>query len=338
MRKVRRAGREQFFPVLATREGNLKLPPALLLDSVFRSSPGTRAKLFRRLVPYLFASTPAASTALCEFSSLAQYEAAYARLALFLGQPGKTPSPGEVEFLRAIMHRPFQHSGTIPSDDYFFLTAFVSILAPQRVVEIGTLTGFSAAIIAASLRRQPQADRAKWVDTIDTASNCFIDKTRPTGFEIEESFPELASMIRLHVPCDSTIVAELAKPGELEIVFIDADHQHPMPLLDLLRVAPYLRRGGWIVLHDIQLGTKARKANGTDPTLRWGASEGAELLFDSWPFRKVSGGNIGAVQLPDEKSALIPFALRLMSVPYEIKGGSARAVHHALLESFAALV
>ena len=71
--------------------------------------------------------------------------------------------------------------------------------------------------------------------------------------------------------------------------------------------------------------SRARKADGADPTLRWGAPQGAELLFESWPFRKISGGNIGAVQLPQEKSALIPFALRLMSVPYEITGGSARA-------------
>jgi hypothetical protein len=72
--------------------------------------------------------------------------------------------------------------------------------------------------------------------------------------------------------------------------------------------------------------------------LRWGAAEGAELLFESWPFRKISGGNIGAVQLPDERSALIPFALRLMSRPYEIKGNSARTVDRALHRSFEALI
>lgn len=206
------------------------------------------------------------------------------------------------------------------------------------MVEIGTLTGFSAAIIAAALRRQAREDSARWVDTIDLAPRCFIDQTRPTGFEIAEAFPELASMIRLHIPHDASVVSELAEPEELEIGFIDADHQHPLPLLDLLRLAPYIRRGGWILLHDIQLASKARKANGADPTLRWGAAEGAELLFGSWPFRKISGGNIGAVQLPHEKSALIPFALRLMSVPYAIEGGSARAAHCALHRSFDALL
>jgi hypothetical protein len=241
------------------------------------------------------------------------------------------------------MHYP----GTIEASDYFFLTAFVSILAPQRVIEIGTLTGFSAALIAAAIHRQsgnndgagpPSGRREIGVDTIDLFPQCFIDKTRPTGFEIAESFPELASMIRLHIPHDSTIISELAAPGELEMAFIDANHQHPFPLLDLLRLAPYIKRGGWIVLHDIQLGTMGRKAKGADETLRWGAAEGAEWLFESWPFRKISGRNIGAVQIPDEKSALIPFALRLMSRPYEITGGGALAADRALRLCFNALV
>lgn len=338
MRKVRRAGRRHFFPALDTRDGSLKLPAAVLLDSVVHTSPGARTKLFRQLVPYLFAPAPTASTAVCEINALPEYEAAYARLAAMLQQSGKISPPGEVDFLRSIIERPFQYFGTIPSSDYFFLTAFVSILAPTRVVEIGTLTGFSAAIIAAALSRQPPAESPRWVDTIDRVPDCFIDSSRPTGFEIAEAFPELAGMIRLHVPHDSSLVRQIAAPDELELVFIDADHQHPLPLLDLLRVAPCVRPGGWIVLHDIRLATKARDANGNDPTLRWGAAGGAELLFESWPFRKISGGNIGAVQLPNEKSALIPFALRLMSVPYEISGGGARSTHAALHESIAALV
>lgn len=338
MRKIRRVGREFFFPVLATRDGNLQLPIALLLDAVSRASRGDRLTLFRRLRPYLFAPAAAPSTEVCEINSLAEFESGYARLAGMLGRVGKTPPAGELEFLRAIVNRPMQYSGTISASDNFFLTAFVSILAPQRVVEIGTLTGFSAAIIAAALARQPQKKIPRWVDTIDLLPKCFIDTTRPTGFEIAESFPELASMIRLHIPHDSTVVSKLADRDELEVAFIDANHQHPFPLLDLLRLAPYMKRGGWILLHDIQLATNARKAAPDDPRFRWGAAEGAELLFESWPFRKISGGNIGAVQLPEEKSALIPFALRLMSVPYEIKGGNAQAVHRDLHRSFDALI
>ncbi|HVF70717.1 MAG TPA: class I SAM-dependent methyltransferase [Chthoniobacterales bacterium] len=338
-RKMRRAGRRRLFPELDRHEASLKLPLAVLLDAIYRASPGSRVKLFRRLLPYLRAADSSATAETCHIESLADFASGYARLATMLGRAGKIPPPGEIEFLRTIVDRSStQHPGTIASDDYFFLTALVSILAPERVVEVGTLTGFSAAIIAAALRRQCTDDAVKWVDTIDLAADCFIDQTRPTGFEIAESFPELAPVIRIHTPQDSTLVSKLATPDELEIVFIDADHQHPLPLLDLLRVAPYIRPGGWVVLHDIQLGTKAREANSRDETLRWGAAEGAELLFESWPFRKIGGGNIGAIQLPNDKSALVAFALRLMSLPYEIKGSRAEAIHRALHRSFAALL
>jgi hypothetical protein len=132
MRKVRRTGRQHFFPVLVTRDGNLKLPPALFLDSLCRASRGGRLKLFRRLMPYLFAPPAASSTEVCEINSLAEFESGYARLAVMLGHAGKTPPPGEIEFLQSILSRPMQYPGTIAASDYFFLTAFVSILAPQR--------------------------------------------------------------------------------------------------------------------------------------------------------------------------------------------------------------
>ncbi len=144
------------------------------------------------------------------------------------------------------------------------------------------------------------------------------------------------------------MLSELAKREELEIVFIDANHCHPRPLLDLLRLAPYVRSGGWIVLHDIQLGTLGRKAIEAGPTsgnqvffdavVKRGAPYGAEWLFDNWPFRKISGGNIGAVQLPDDKSALIPFAWRLMSVPFEVTGKAATRARRALYRSFGELI
>jgi hypothetical protein len=128
-------------------------------------------------------------------------------------------------------------------------------------------------------------------------------------------------------------VRELAGRDELHFAFIDADHRHPRPLLDLARLTPYVRSGGWIVFHDIQWGTMGRKAVEAGQTLRWGASYGAEWLFDRWPFRKISGGNIGAIQLPDEKRALVPFALRLTRLQFEITGKDARRTPLALYQS-----
>lgn len=261
----------------------------------------------------------------CAFSSLATYETDYAKLGALLDQPGITPPVGEIDFLRRMLQRPRPHPGAIGAEDYFFLTAFASILAPRRVVELGTLTGFSAALLAASLARRHGHDSAG-IDTIDTRAQCLIDETRPTGFEIAELIPDLASSVRLHTPNDSSHVRQLAHRDELELVFVDANHCHPYPLLDLLRVAPFMRGGGWIILHDIRLGSA-----GTDSPF------GAEWLFQRYPWRKISGGNIGAMQVPADKCVLVPFALRLIAVPFEVDAARGRRLRSALLEALADL-
>jgi predicted O-methyltransferase YrrM len=286
------------------------------------------------LLSSLFDPGPTARAEVCEFNSVAGYQKSYAQLATILGRKGKAPPPGEIEFLDSVRHRPIQHPGSIGLSDYLFLTAFVSILAPQRVLEIGTLTGLSAAIMAAALSRQHGNETSAQVDTIDVRAQCLIDETRPTGFEIPTLIPSLTSMVRLHIPHDSSFVRELAKRDELEFAFIDANHQHPRPLLDLLRLTPYMRSGGWIVLHDIQLATIGRKAVATGQSPRFGVQSGAEWLFKEWPFRKISAGDIGAVEIPPDKSALIPCALRLMSVPFEIPDEARARTRRTLYKSF----
>ncbi|MFZ3373984.1 MAG: class I SAM-dependent methyltransferase [Chthoniobacterales bacterium] len=316
----------------------MRVPVVILFGAVRHASLGFQTQVFGHSLRSLSAPRLTAPAEICEFNSLADFESAYVRLAGMLGRAGTTPSPDELEFLRSIAERRPITRRSIGQGDYLFLTAFVGILAPQRVVEIGTLTGFSAGVIAAALRRRHGTDGASWVDTIDIRAECAIDKMRPSGFEIPELFPELVSMIRLHTPADSSVVSQLAGRDELELAFIDADHRHPLPLLDLLRLAPCVRGDGWILLHDIQWGTIGRKAAEAGQKLHWGSSYGAEWLFDRWPFQKISGGNIGAVQLPEQKSALIPFTLRMMSIRFETAEKQARSTRRALYESLGQLV
>jgi len=337
LRKVRRAGRE-FFGVDRAIAAAMRVPIVILFGAVRHASLGFRTQVFGHALRSLSAPRPNALAEVCEINSLADFDSGCARLAAMLGHAGRDPLPGELEFLNSIAKRRTSYPGNIGPSDYLFLTAFVSILAPQRVIEIGTLTGFSAGIIAAALARRHGSDGASWVDTIDINVECAIDRTRPSGFEIPETFPELVPLIRLHVPRNATFVLQIAKRDELQVAFIDADHRHPLPLLDLLRLTPYMQSGGWIVLHDIQWGTIGRRAAEAGQTLRCGASYGAEWLFDRWPFRKIRGGNIGAVQLPEQKSALIPFALRMMSIRFETGEKQALSTRRALYESLGQLV
>jgi Methyltransferase domain len=287
-----------------------------------------------------------------EFKSFEQFEIKYRLLADELGRPGKIPPPGELDFLHAMVDRDdIRHPGGIGSRDYFFLTALVSILAPRRVIEIGTLTGFSAAIIAAAIHRQHEAvptgagmlpqsrDRSSiTVETLDADTHCCIDQARPIGFEIPELIPELASTVRVHTARHSDFVRELAAREQFGLAFIDADHRHPWPLLDFLRIAPHLQDRGWIVLHDIQLGTYGREQCASGHPVEGVTPYGAEWLFDRWPFRKIRSLHIGAIELPPRKDTLIPFALDLMNEPFEITGKSAQRARCEVYQSFTALL
>src|SRR5688572_9103221 len=108
--------------------------------------------------------------------------------------------------------------------DLLFLHALVNVLAPERVVEIGTLSGFSAAVIAdAVAQHHPPDSESVVVDTIDLNPQCLTDRTKPVGSAIPQLVPDLADRIRVHAGKDARHVAKIARAGELQLVFIDAD-------------------------------------------------------------------------------------------------------------------
>jgi hypothetical protein len=276
--------------------------------------PGRRFEVVRRVRGAIQQEKPAGAARyfdVGEFKSFEQFEIKYRQLAEELGCPGKIPAPGELDFLHAMVDLDdVRYPGGIGSRDYFFLTALVSILAPRRVIEIGTLTGFSTAIIAAAIHRQhgaglPPGRREITVETIDAHTHCSIDETKPIGFEIPALVQDLAATVRV---------------------------------LDVLRLAPYVQGGGWILLHDIQLGTYGRNEREAGQSLEGGTPYGAEWLFDAWPFRKIRSFHIGAIELPARKIALVPFALDLMGQPFEVTGKAAERIRRALYRSFIDLV
>jgi predicted O-methyltransferase YrrM len=289
-----------------------------------------------RLVLASFASLPPAlEPVVCKIPALESYNDGLTKLAGWLSRPMPVIQTERSGLLRLLAYQR-NCSGAIGVDDLLFLHAFVSVLAPDRVVEVGTLSGFSAAVIADAVAQHQRPESASIiVDTIDLNQRCFTDQTQPVGFEIPRLVPDLASRIRVHAGKDASHLEQIARAEELELVFIDADHQHPRPTLDLIRVARFVRPGGWVVLHDIELGLLGERMRAAGLTLEYGAPAGAQWLFEAWPFEKISGGNIGAVRLPTDVRDLVPFALAMLRIPSELEPLPNR---RTLDEFFAALV
>ena len=247
-----------------------------------------------------------------------EYATAYAKLAVAIGGREKTPPLEEWQVIRQLLNKRANPSGSLGPADCFLLAAFVSIIRPRRMIEIGTGSGFSSALLASIMQLQEPNLRAPWLDTFDVQTKYFGDATLPVGFEIRRLIPEFPELVRVHAPGESSLVGKLTDKNELELVFIDGNHQHPCVLLDLLRIAPYLRGGSWVLLHDIRLGTLVEESRHTAAPLPFKAVFGAEWLFNDWPWSNIDGGNIGAIQLPQHKKALQRFARSMMKRPLEV--------------------
>ena len=267
---------------------------------------------------HLFPRHKPAPAARIDFRDYADYASRYKELAIVLGHPERNAHENDLNLIRGLMAKRTPREGSLNLADTLFLAAMTSILSPERVIEVGTGTGFSSAVFATMLQDRIGAAGTPVVDTIDANEQYGGDATVRTGADLATLIPELASSVRVHIPRQSDFVDQLARPDELEFAFIDANHQHPCPLLDLLRLARVTRPGGWIALHDVALGSLVAAAECAGKPLPFPGPYGAEWLFESWPFAKVKSGNSGAVQIPPRKREIQRVVSTLMKLPFEI--------------------
>jgi predicted O-methyltransferase YrrM len=221
---------------------------------------------------------------------------------------GISADPDALTRFTAWYSPPDDARGAVLLDDALFLFDMIQCLRPQRMVELGTASGVSTAVLlkAMAAAHGREASAGDWsVQTYDLLSHCYWDSSIPVGYAVNIMAPELASRAVFHAPGVAADIARDFGPaaaGPLPLVFIDACHQHPYPVGDLLGLLPALAPGAWVILHDINLPARAAEYElRTGGKVHWG-ERGAKLLFDHWPYEKLTGcggvPNIGAIRLP----------------------------------------
>lgn len=193
----------------------------------------------------------------------------------------------EAAFLWDILERAAQHE-----------------MSSLAAVEIGTASGLSSALIGLGLE---EVTRGNWcLDTYDIMETCYFDRTRSAGSAIQAIVPSLVDRIRVHHNSNARDAARQHAPESVAFVFIDADHRHPSPAIDLLSLLYVLSPGAWVVLHDLELD---RLSRGTDAS--GDSQSGPSELFHAWPHDKVrdtgstlSPSNIGALQMPQHPTSV----------------------------------
>lgn len=100
---------------------------------------------------------------------------------------------------------------------------------------------------------------------------------------------------------------------KLDMVFIDAGHSHPHPLIDLLCVIPYLHDESIVLLHDV---VDYMRPNA------WGES----FIFEAWKYPKYRNINVfakdikeeelGMIEIPKDKNKLQEMLLTVAQLPF----------------------
>jgi predicted O-methyltransferase YrrM len=199
--------------------------------------------------------------------------------------------------------RPPWVQGSLSFADTRYLFRSVLACRPPLVVEVGTASGFSTALLCYALSVVNQA-RSNYADykvvSYDLATSWYCDPGRRVGdaARVQLSHELLANVVFRNPATVADAKLELGH-DHVQFCFIDGNHRHPWPTLDLLGLLDCLAPGAVVVFHDINLPV-------IHPEF---ADWGAKYLFDDLTIDKSFQAdddvpNIGSVTVPPDKEAL----------------------------------
>jgi predicted O-methyltransferase YrrM len=201
---------------------------------------------------------------------------------------------------RLYASRPEWVIGTVSFYDARFLFTRALEAGTNLVVEIGTASGFSTVFLCHALDLASKANVIGpdfEVISYDLSTRFYADESRGTGDAARELLePELLEHVVFRSPATACTVPMHHAHETLSLMFLDANHAHPWPTLDLLATLDCLLPGAEVVLHDINLPVR------NDGFPVWGVKH----LFDDLDVHKDVDSvdplpNIGSIVIPTEK-------------------------------------
>jgi len=116
------------------------------------------------------------------------------------------------------------------------------------IVEIGTYLGWSAVLLAMA-----SPDTAH-IWTIDNEAGRQIQHWLEPGQEygdlVESTFEEMGYDDKITFLCGDSIEVDWLPDCEIDLLFVDGDHSYEGALADLIRWAPKVKLGGYMLCHD----------------------------------------------------------------------------------------
>lgn len=205
-------------------------------------------------------------------------------------------------------HIPSWASGSISAYDDRFLAGLANYASPRKMVEIGVASGWSSTVLLKALNG---SENIRKVVGIDLSPTYYLDSSIPTGRVVNEVVPELLSNYELLT--GRLAFDAMGDVGPIDFAFIDGHHMHPWATIDLLSVLPFIERGRWIAMHDLNLCTFERHRH---------MNRAPFYLFYMWPDQKLHSTQvptmIGAILLERNPVDYLPTILEILYTPWEV--------------------
>ena len=117
---------------------------------------------------------------------------------------------------------------------------------PKNCLEFGVARGGSSILILNAIKDYPDSSLV----SIDIRFNYFGNKTKKTGYLVDEKFPELSKKWKLFLgDMPYKFLPKLNR--KYDFLFLDTAHVSPGEIINIIEVLPFLRENAIIVLHDI---------------------------------------------------------------------------------------
>jgi hypothetical protein len=198
--------------------------------------------------------------------------------------------------------------GSVTWDEMEFFQDLIVEHRPKSFIEVGTASGLSGGLISLLM---DENDGERFV-TVDHDNTFFGDTSKENGFLLPEIYPSGRVEV---VRKPFTVAADVPELGwQFEMGFIDANHQHPWPLMDTLCVYPMLRGPKILFQHDLDLYRKQTKVYGIGP----------KYLYDQFPQSRRSratanNGNLFAISMDIPAEEVEQIAIDAFYLPWTLR-------------------
>jgi len=160
--------------------------------------------------------------------------------------------------------------------NFIFLYIFTKMLKPKVIIETGCNIGFSSTFIALAVKENNNGCRFYTMDLADRLGLGWEDisfiklKKQQVNFERLKTLPppqalfmvpsDLREYIIFFKGSSKDILPDiLRKNSEVDIFFHDSEHSYRNIIWESMTVLPYIRAGGYLLIHDVALNSAFKK-------------------------------------------------------------------------------